>query len=102
MKKEFNKNLADLNTFGMSVTAKEFVPVTSADQVKEYGETVRFQITFFHLRAAESNVLFTDDFDGTVIKNEIKGNRLDNRKRKKTLRFTLGQAKTGTTPCCTP
>ena len=72
MKKEFNKNLADLNTFGMSITAKEFVPVTSADQVKELVKNSVFKSPFFILGGG-SNVLFTNDFEGTVIKNEIKG-----------------------------
>ena len=72
MKKEFNKNLTQLNTFGMSVTAKEFVTVTSPDQIKDMVKQSIFKSPFFILGGG-SNVLFTDDFDGVVIKNEIKG-----------------------------
>ncbi|MCO4819625.1 MAG: UDP-N-acetylmuramate dehydrogenase [Bacteroidetes bacterium] len=75
MKKEFNKNLTQLNTFGMSVTAKEFVTVTSPDQIKDMVKQSIFKSPFFILGGG-SNVLFTDDFDGIVIKNEIKGIRL--------------------------
>jgi UDP-N-acetylmuramate dehydrogenase len=64
-----NKSLKKLNTFGIDVSAKEFVTVEKIDQLKQALQT-DLEILIL---GGGSNVLFTKDFPGRVIKNEIKG-----------------------------
>jgi len=65
-----NKNLKEYNTFGISVKAEMFAVFSSIDELK--------QILSFRnnkkllVLGGGSNLLLTKDFDGLVIKNEIK------------------------------
>lgn len=67
---ETNKNLKEYNTFGISVKAEMFAVFSSIEQLK--------QILSFRndkkllVLGGGSNLLLTKDFDGLVIKNEIK------------------------------
>lgn len=67
----FNHSIQPYNTFGIDVKSKEFVSVTSLKELKEvllFNEN--HQVLFL---GGGSNMLFTQDFDGLIIKNEIKG-----------------------------
>jgi UDP-N-acetylmuramate dehydrogenase len=65
-----NKNLKEYNTFGISVKAEMFAVFSSTEELK--------QILSFRnnkkllVLGGGSNLLLTKDFDGLVIKNEIK------------------------------
>ena len=65
-----NKNLIEYNTFGISVKAEMFAVFSSIEELK--------QILSFRnnkkllVLGGGSNLLLTKDFDGLVIKNEIK------------------------------
>ena len=65
-----NKNLKEYNTFGISVKAEMFAVFSSIEELK--------QILSFRndkkllVLGGGSNLLLTEDFDGLVIKNEIK------------------------------
>ena len=65
-----NKNLKEYNTFGISVKAEMFAIFSSIEELK--------QILSFRndkkllVLGGGSNLLLTEDFDGLVIKNEIK------------------------------
>jgi len=65
-----NKNLKEYNTFGISVNAEMFAVFSSIEELK--------QILSFRnnkkllVLGGGSNLLLTKDFDGLVIKNEIK------------------------------
>ena len=65
-------HLQPYNTFGFQVTCEAFVSITSESEFIEHIK----QKVFNHKRlvlGGGSNVLFTNDFDGTVIWNQIKG-----------------------------
>ena len=67
---QINKNLKEYNTFGISVKAEMFAVFSSIEELK--------QILSFRnnkkllILGGGSNLLLTKDFDGLVIKNEIK------------------------------
>ena len=69
MKVEQNKDLKDLNTFGISATAKEFVSVTTVEELKA---ALSDRDEVFPLGGG-SNMLLTQNIDSCVIKNNIKG-----------------------------
>jgi UDP-N-acetylmuramate dehydrogenase len=74
-----NVSLKPYNTFGINAKAKYFASFSSIDELNEL-------ITYSRLPAADSrlilgggsNILLTKDFDGIVLKNELKGVELIN------------------------
>jgi len=76
-----NFSLQAFNTFGIDVRAKYFVGFSSVDEIQElsdnhkllqrspHGQTTNYKL----ILGGGSNLLFTKDFDGIVLKNEIKG-----------------------------
>ncbi len=76
-----NFSLKAFNTFGIDVRAKYFVGFSSVDEIQElsdnhkllqrspHGQTTNYKL----ILGGGSNLLFTKDFDGIVLKNEIKG-----------------------------
>ncbi len=76
-----NFPLKAFNTFGIDVRAKYFVGFSSVDEIQElsdnhkllqrspHGQTTNYKL----ILGGGSNLLFTKDFDGIVLKNEIKG-----------------------------
>ena len=66
-------SLQPYNTFGIDVTAKYFTVLSSNDAVAELLQSPVFQSNKHILLGVGSNILLTKDFDGLVIKNEIKG-----------------------------
>ncbi|MGF7230073.1 UDP-N-acetylmuramate dehydrogenase [Arachidicoccus sp.] len=62
-------SLRPYNTFGIDVSAYEFAAFTSVDDLKALlANHPRYLII-----GGGSNILFTKDFDGIVLKNELKG-----------------------------
>ncbi|MHA2055300.1 MAG: UDP-N-acetylmuramate dehydrogenase [Candidatus Hodarchaeales archaeon] len=71
-----NKSLKNLNTLKVNVNAKYFVEVESDDELKEAILFVKSKRLKIFILGSGSNILFTKDFDGLVIKNSIKGKRI--------------------------
>lgn len=65
-----NISLKTLNTFGVEAKAKYFAEVDSVEELKE---TLQFSYSPILVLGGGSNVLFTKDFDGLVIKLNLKG-----------------------------
>ncbi len=72
-----NISLKKYNTFGMAVTAKHFASFGSLDELEEALHFRRDNaikgILPLMILGGGSNVLFTKDFDGLVLKNELLG-----------------------------
>ena len=65
--------LQKLNTFGLNVTAKHFVELNSTNEVFEFIKSERQNKERTLILGSGSNLLFTKDFDGIVIKINIGG-----------------------------
>ncbi len=73
MKIQENVSLKKLNTFGIAISAKYFIEVKTEEELIEFCQS-DFLEGKRHLVLGEgSNILFTKDFDGVVIKNSIEG-----------------------------
>lgn len=70
---EYNKSLKNFNTFGVDVKAANFITVTTLDEMKESLLLPDVKTGPWLVIGGGSNILFTKDFDGTVILNRIKG-----------------------------
>lgn len=73
MKIQEKYSLKNLNTFGVDVSAKYFAEVKDVDDLKyaiEFAKINHFEILFL---GGGSNILFTQDFGGLVIKLNLKG-----------------------------
>ena len=68
-----NHSLKKLNTFGVDVKAKLFVEVFSEDELREILSDVKFKSERKLILGGGSNILFTKDFDGLIIKVSITG-----------------------------
>jgi UDP-N-acetylmuramate dehydrogenase len=68
-----NYNLSKLNTFGIDVNADAFAQVESEADIKELFNLPEFQQSKKIFLGGGSNVLFTKDFNGTVVLNKLKG-----------------------------
>jgi UDP-N-acetylmuramate dehydrogenase len=68
-----NHSLKKLNTFGIDATAKYFVEFRSIENIKEILSEKKFSTGNKLILGGGSNLLFTKDFDGIVLKNELKG-----------------------------
>ena len=69
---EINKSLKSFNTFGLNVKAEKFIRVKQAEDLRDLFANEVFNQKHLILGGG-SNVLFKNDFDGIVIKNEIPG-----------------------------
>jgi len=77
MQVQENFSLKKLNTFGIDVSAKYFATFSTVDEINELLEfkqlsTINYQPSTLILGGG-SNILFTKNFDGLVLKNQIKG-----------------------------
>ncbi len=79
LKIEENKSLKSLNTFGIDVKAAHFVIISSLDQFQELLQTTIYKNEKHLILGGGSNMLFTKDFDGLVIKVDLKGIDIVNR-----------------------
>lgn len=66
-------SLKPYTTFGIDCTAKYFCAITSVSDLQELISTEFFNNEKHLILGRGSNVLFTQDFDGLVIHNSIKG-----------------------------
>jgi len=73
-----NQSLLKLNTFKVDVNAKYFVVVKSGKDLSEILKSNLFIENKFLILGSGSNILFTKDYDGVVIKNEIPGIKILN------------------------
>ena len=70
-----NISLKLYNTFGIDVNAAEYAEVTDVESLKGLIKTGRLMDTSYLVLGGGSNVLFTNDYDGLVIRNMIVGIR---------------------------
>ena len=70
---EENISLLPFNTFGINVNAKFFVQIQSVEQLKELIQSDVYQHKKRLIIGGGSNMLFTRDFLGLVVKISIKG-----------------------------
>ncbi|MFT6166748.1 MAG: UDP-N-acetylmuramate dehydrogenase [Vicingaceae bacterium] len=68
-----NVNLKEFNTFGIEVFAKEFEELNSTNDAIEFFKNTELNEKEFLILGGGSNLLLTEDFDGLVIKNNLKG-----------------------------
>ncbi len=69
-----NHSLLPFNTFHIEAKAKLFTRLSTENEIEELLLSSEFNQSNKRLwLGGGSNILFTDDFDGLVIKNEIKG-----------------------------
>ena len=73
MKIEKNISLKNLNTFGVDVKSKYFVEIFSEEELKQVLNSEKFSNQEKLILGGGSNILFTKNFKGLVIKNSISG-----------------------------
>ena len=76
MKTVKNISLKKLNTFGVDVKSKYFVEINSEEELKLVLNSEEYSNHQKLILGSGSNILFTKDFDGLVIKNSISGIKL--------------------------
>ena len=70
---EENVSLRPYNTFGIDVRARYFARFASADALRELLKMPLVQAADKLILGGGSNLLFTQDFNGVVLRNEIRG-----------------------------
>src|SRR5690349_20218043 len=73
MKLEENKQLQSYNTFSISATARYFSSFINVDELEEILSNPFLKNKPQLVLGGGSNILFTGNFDGLVLKNEIEG-----------------------------
>jgi UDP-N-acetylmuramate dehydrogenase len=71
-----NYPLLKLNTFAVDVKAKYFISINTVNELIELTKTKVFKDLQLLILGGGSNILFTKDFDGLVILNNIKGKEI--------------------------
>lgn len=71
IKKDYS--LKEVNTFGIAATAKYFVSFKTVDELKTIVSSSIYQENEHLILGGGSNVLLRSNFDGLVLKNELKG-----------------------------
>jgi len=73
MELQENRSLKSLNTFAIDAKARYYAEFHSVDELRELIE-IKNQHSFpLMVLGGGSNILFTKDYDGLVIKNDLKG-----------------------------
>ena len=70
---EKDESLLPFNTFGIDVKAAHFTRIEDVEQLQTLLQSPVFKEETHLFLGGGSNILFTKDFDGLVIKTEIKG-----------------------------
>jgi len=73
IKIEENVGLKSYNTFGIDATARYFCKITREDQFKSLLQTDLYKNEKVLILGGGSNILFTKNFEGLVVKTDIKG-----------------------------
>lgn len=68
-----NISLKSLNTFGMDVSAKDFIEISKESELPALLKTISQYPGKVMFLGGGSNVLFTRDFEGLIVKISIKG-----------------------------
>lgn len=68
-----NYSLKTLNTFGIDAYSKYFVQASSIAEFQEIIASIAYKSTPKLILGGGSNILFTQNFDGLVLKNNLKG-----------------------------
>ncbi len=76
LKIEQNKDLSELNTFGLRVKSKFFCGIHDKSELQELIQNGILQNEPRFVLGGGSNVLFVTDFDGIVVKSEMKSVRI--------------------------
>lgn len=77
MKIEKDKSLLNLNSFGLDVKAERFAEFCSEDELKQILNDFSDDENILILGGG-SNILFTKDYKGIVLKNSIEGIKIEN------------------------
>ena len=81
-------SLKPYNTFGIEAAARFFVEVKTEEELIALCKTETLKYKKYLILGGGSNILFTKDFDGLVIKNSIQG--LEFKKSGQLIRVTAG------------
>jgi len=73
MKIKENYNLKSLNTFGINIDSKYYTEVASIDEIKKTGSFIDENNLQYLILGGGSNILFKTDFNGIVVKINLKG-----------------------------
>ena len=73
MKIEKNKSLRNYNTFGIDVCARKYIEIYDEDELKQLLSLSELKDEPKLVLGSGSNILFTRDYNGIVIKNSIPG-----------------------------
>jgi UDP-N-acetylmuramate dehydrogenase len=73
---EYNKSIQEFTTFAVPVQAEVFCAFSSIDELKEILSTEKHSKREKLILGGGSNMLFTKDFEGLVLKNEISGKEI--------------------------
>lgn len=73
MKLQKNISLQHLNTFGIDVSCKLFCTVSSTKEIERLLSCEEFIENNVLILGGGSNLLFTKDFNGLIVKNEVRG-----------------------------
>ena len=73
IKVEENINLKALNTFGIDARAKYFCHISDTDQLIDLMGTPLYKSEDHYILGGGSNILFTKDYNGLLIKVDLKG-----------------------------
>ena len=73
MKLQEHYPLKDITTFHAKVFAKQYAEFASADELKEILSSPQMKGNPYMILGGGSNVLFTGDYTGVIIRNAIKG-----------------------------
>lgn len=68
-----NFSLRKLNTFGVEVNARSYLPLSNIDDIHELIDSTDLQKNDFLILGEGSNILFTTDFNGIILHPLIKG-----------------------------
>ena len=71
-----NISLKPFTTFGIEASAKYFLEIHTVDQARGFFLLNAPEMPRFLILGGGSNMLFTEDFDGVVMRNEIKGREI--------------------------
>lgn len=73
MKLQEHYPLKDITTFHAKVFAKQYAEFASSDELKEILSSPQVKGNPYMILGGGSNVLFTGDYTGVIIRNAIKG-----------------------------